>query len=92
MIGINTTILDGAQIGDGTMVAAHALVREGMIVPQNSLVVDVPTCIIEDKGRSDFIERNAISYYIFSRTYISGEDGIPPDELMKKMQTFTPEE
>jgi carbonic anhydrase/acetyltransferase-like protein (isoleucine patch superfamily) len=92
MIGINATILDGVQIGDGTMVAANALVREGTIVPPNSLAVGVPARIIEGKGRREFIEQNAISYYILSRTYMSGEDGIPPDELMKRMQSFTPEE
>lgn len=92
MIGINATVLDGAQIGDGTMVAAHALVREDTVVPPDSLVVGVPARIIEGKGRREFIEQNAISYYVLSRTYLSGDDGIAPDELMRKMQTFTPEE
>ncbi len=92
MIGINATVLDGAQIGEGTMIAAHALVREGTIVPPNSLVVGAPARIIEGKGRPEFIEQNAISYYILSRTYLSGHDGISPTELMKRMQSFKPEE
>jgi len=92
MIGINATILDGAQIGDGTMIAANALVREDTIVPPNSLVVGIPARIIEGKGRPEFIKQNAISYYLLSRRYITGEDSIPPDELMKQMQSFTPEE
>jgi carbonic anhydrase/acetyltransferase-like protein (isoleucine patch superfamily) len=92
MIGINATVLDGARIGEGTMIAANALVREGTIVPPNSLVVGVPGRIIEGKGQPEFIEQNAISYYILSRTYLRGDDGISPEELMKRMHAFTPEE
>jgi carbonic anhydrase/acetyltransferase-like protein (isoleucine patch superfamily) len=92
MIGINATVLDGAQIGEGTMIAAGALVREGTIVPPNSLVVGVPARIIEGKGRPDFIEQNAVSYYLLSRKYITGEDSIQPDELMRQMQSFVAED
>lgn len=92
MIGINATVLDGAKIGEGTIIGANALVREKTIVPPNSLVVGAPCRIIEGKGRREFIEQNAISYYILSRTYIRSEDGIGPEELMKAMQSFEPEE
>ena len=92
LVGMGATVLDGARVGDGTLVAAGAVVKENMIVPPNSLVVGVPGRIIEGKGRPEFIEQNAISYYVLSRTYISGHDGISPTELMKQMQSFTPEE
>jgi carbonic anhydrase/acetyltransferase-like protein (isoleucine patch superfamily) len=92
LIGMNATILDGAQIGDGCMIAAGALVREGTIVPPNSLVVGVPARIVEGKGRPEFNEQNAISYYILSRKYIAGEDGISPGDLLEEMGQFKPEE
>ncbi len=92
LIGMNATVLDGAQIGDGTMIAAGALVRENAVVPPNSLVVGVPGRIIEGKGRPEFIMQNAVSYYLLSRKYISGEDSIPPDELAEEMQAFEPED
>jgi len=92
LIGMNATVLDGAQVGDGTLIAAGAVVKENMVVPPNSLVVGVPGRIIEGKGRPEFIEQNAISYYLLSRKYITGEDSIPPDELMQQMQSFKLEE
>jgi len=42
LIGIGARILDGARIGSWSLVAAGAVVREGMIVPPGSLVVGVP--------------------------------------------------
>ncbi|RJP21830.1 MAG: gamma carbonic anhydrase family protein [Candidatus Abyssobacteria bacterium SURF_5] len=88
MIGMGATILDGARIGDGTMIAANALVRENMNVPPNSLVVGVPGRILEGKGRPEFIEQNAISYYVLSRKYMEGVDSISPAELLSLMQKF----
>ncbi len=42
LIGIGARILDGSRIGSWSLVAAGALVREGMVVPPRSLVVGVP--------------------------------------------------
>jgi carbonic anhydrase/acetyltransferase-like protein (isoleucine patch superfamily) len=92
MIGMGATIMDGAQIGDGTLIAANALVKENSVVPPNSLVVGVPGRIIEGKGRPEFIEQNAISYYILSRKYMAGEESISPEELVKLMESFKSEE
>jgi len=92
MVGMGATVMDGAQIGDGTMIAANALVTANTIVPPNSLVVGVPGKVIEGKGQPEFMEQNAISYYVLSRKYITGEDSIDPEELMKEMKSFKPED
>jgi carbonic anhydrase/acetyltransferase-like protein (isoleucine patch superfamily) len=92
LIGMNASVLDGAQIGDGTMIAANALVMENTIVPPNSLVVGVPGRVIEGRGNPEFMEQNAISYYILSRKYITGEDSITPEELLEQMKLFKPED
>jgi carbonic anhydrase/acetyltransferase-like protein (isoleucine patch superfamily) len=92
LVGMNATVLDGAQVGDGTMIGAGAVVKAGEIVPPNSLVVGVPGRIIEGKNHREFIEQNAISYYLLSRKYITGEDSIDPEELMQAMASFKPEE
>lgn len=42
MVGMNATILSGADIGEGCLIAAGAVVREGQQIPPNSLVVGVP--------------------------------------------------
>lgn len=42
LVGIGARILDGARVGAFSLIAAGAVVREGMIVPPRSLVVGVP--------------------------------------------------
>jgi carbonic anhydrase/acetyltransferase-like protein (isoleucine patch superfamily) len=42
LIGIGARVLDGARVGAFSLIAAGALVREGMIVPPRSLVIGMP--------------------------------------------------
>ena len=42
LVGMNATILDGAVIGKGSIIAANSLVKMGMEVPPGSLVAGVP--------------------------------------------------
>lgn len=42
LVGIGARILDGARVGAFSLIAAGALVREGMVIPPRSLVVGVP--------------------------------------------------
>jgi carbonic anhydrase/acetyltransferase-like protein (isoleucine patch superfamily) len=42
LIGIGAVILNGARIGRGSLVAARALVTEGMQVPPGSIAVGIP--------------------------------------------------
>jgi carbonic anhydrase/acetyltransferase-like protein (isoleucine patch superfamily) len=46
LIGMSATILDGAVIGRGSIVGAHALVTKEMRVPPGSLVMGTPAKII----------------------------------------------
>ena len=63
LIGINSTILNGAKIGSGSVIGANALVTAGMVVPKNSLVLGVPGKVIkEDKSLIDMIKENAYKY------------------------------
>lgn len=45
LIGINSTLLAGVEIGDDSIVAAGAVVPEGMIVPPHVMVAGVPAKI-----------------------------------------------
>ena len=45
LIGMNSTVLDGAKIGKQSIVAANSVVPAGMDVPEGSLVAGVPACI-----------------------------------------------
>lgn len=45
LIGINSTLLAGVEIGDDSIIAAGAVVPEGMIVPPRVMVAGVPARI-----------------------------------------------
>ena len=42
MIGMNATVLQDVEIGDGCVVAAGAVLTEGLRVPDRSFVAGVP--------------------------------------------------
>ncbi|MEC7948841.1 MAG: gamma carbonic anhydrase family protein [Myxococcota bacterium] len=46
LIGIQSTVLDGAVIGSGCVVGAGALVPAGRIIPPNSLVLGTPGRVV----------------------------------------------
>lgn len=45
LIGMSTTVMDGAEIGEGCLVAAGSLVREGFKAPAHSLVAGWPAVV-----------------------------------------------
>lgn len=47
LIGMHSTILDGAQIGEQSIVGAGALVTKGMMVPPGSLVLGSPAKVVK---------------------------------------------
>ena len=46
LIGMRATILDGAVIGTGSIVGAHALVTKGTHIPPGSLVMGTPAKVM----------------------------------------------
>ncbi|MEK1895507.1 MAG: gamma carbonic anhydrase family protein [Rhizobium sp.] len=46
LIGIGATVLNGAVVGRFCLVAAGALIRENMVIPDRSLVVGIPARIV----------------------------------------------
>lgn len=42
LIGMNSTVLHGAEIGDGCVIAAGSVVSQDMKVPPNSFVAGIP--------------------------------------------------
>jgi carbonic anhydrase/acetyltransferase-like protein (isoleucine patch superfamily) len=65
LIGINATLLAGVEIGDDSIVAAGALVPEGMIVPPRVMVAGVPAKIKRDvrEDELDFAVDRARKYW-----------------------------
>ncbi len=82
LIGINATVLDGANIGKGSVVGANALVTTNMKVPENSLVIGIPGKIQKlDKKLKDIILYNAKEYQRLSK-----------EHKARKFSSFLPEE
>jgi carbonic anhydrase/acetyltransferase-like protein (isoleucine patch superfamily) len=71
IIGMGSTILDGAEIGEDCIIGANALVPMNMKIPPKSLAVGVPAKVMrtlsEEEVRS--ILQSAASYQEVGRTY-----------------------
>lgn len=65
LIGIHSTILNGAKIGKGSIIGANALVREYMEVPENSLVIGVPGKVVKQDKK--FIEKTRLNAEEYQR-------------------------
>jgi carbonic anhydrase/acetyltransferase-like protein (isoleucine patch superfamily) len=77
LIGMGSTILDGARIGRGSLVGAGALVTPGTDIPPESLVLGAPARVvrpIHPKEREQ-IEYGASHYVELARRYLAGDGG-----------------
>jgi len=48
LIGIGSTILNGARIGRNCIIGAHSLIPEGKEIPDNSLVMGTPGKVVKE--------------------------------------------
>lgn len=46
LVGMNTVVMDGVEVGADSIVAAMAFVKAGMVVPPRSLVVGTPARVL----------------------------------------------
>ena len=53
LVGIGATILNNARVGEGSIIAAGAVIPEQMVIPPNSLVAGVPGKIRRTLGPED---------------------------------------
>jgi carbonic anhydrase/acetyltransferase-like protein (isoleucine patch superfamily) len=69
MIGMNSTVLDGAVIGEGSIVGANALVPAGKIIPPRSMVLGVPGKIAREVTEEEVQAtiKNALWYVELSK-------------------------
>jgi carbonic anhydrase/acetyltransferase-like protein (isoleucine patch superfamily) len=74
LIGIHATILSGAVVGEGSIVAANALVREDQVVPPRSIVVGVPGKVIGQVSDAQVEEAvaRAMRYHALARRHAEG--------------------
>ncbi|MDV0445458.1 Protein YrdA [Methanimicrococcus sp. At1] len=69
MIGMNSTVLDGAVIGEGSIIGANALVPAGKIIPPRSMVLGVPGKIVREVTEEEVQAtiKNALWYVEMSK-------------------------
>ena len=76
LIGIGAVILNDAHIGEGSIIAAGALIPEHTVIPPRSLVTGVPGKIRRELGDADreLILRYASNYLDYTAIYLSETD------------------
>jgi carbonic anhydrase/acetyltransferase-like protein (isoleucine patch superfamily) len=71
IIGMGATLLDDAQIGEGSIIGAHTLIPKGVVIPPRSLVVGTPGKVVRqttDEELADIV-RSAASYQALGAYY-----------------------
>ena len=72
LIGMRATILNNAKIGAHSIVAAGALITEGTVIPERSLVMGLPAKVKRSLtgGEVAEIDEYARRYYQYKETYL----------------------
>ena len=74
LIGMNATLLNDVRVGEYSIVAAGALVPEGMVVPPRSLVMGMPARVrrqVTDEEAAS-IDAYAERYCEYKNAYVGG--------------------
>ncbi|MCP3741070.1 gamma carbonic anhydrase family protein [Rossellomorea sp. BNER] len=61
LIGMGSTILDNAEIGEGAFIGAGSLVPQGKVIPPNTLAFGRPVKVIREVNDHDISEMKRIS-------------------------------
>lgn len=79
LIGMNAVVLQGAVIGEESLVAALSVVPEGMVVPPRVLVAGVPARVRKElAGESArWVRESAAHYVALARSYRLAGLGLP---------------
>jgi len=77
LIGIGAVVLNDARIGEGSIIAAGAVIPEHTVIPPNSLVAGVPGKVRRTLGEADreMILKYAQNYLDYTKIYLA-ETGI----------------
>ena len=72
LIGMRATILNNAKVGAHSIVAAGALITEGMVIPERSLVMGLPAKVKRPLTDEEVahIDEYARRYYQYKETYL----------------------
>jgi carbonic anhydrase/acetyltransferase-like protein (isoleucine patch superfamily) len=74
LIGMNVTILNGVKIGSGSIIGANTLIKTGMNIPENSMVLGIPGKIVkQDENFREIARHNAETYKKLSKNHLEGK-------------------
>ena len=75
LIGMRATVMNHAKIGKYCVIGAHALVTEGMEIPNFSLVMGVPAKVVKrvPEALQARILKGAAHYAEMGKRYLQGE-------------------
>jgi carbonic anhydrase/acetyltransferase-like protein (isoleucine patch superfamily) len=75
LIGMRATILSKAKIGKNCVIGACTLVTEGMIIPDNSLVVGIPAKVIKQisEQQAQMLKLGTLHYVEMAEKHLNGE-------------------
>jgi carbonic anhydrase/acetyltransferase-like protein (isoleucine patch superfamily) len=69
LISSGAVVLHLVSVGEGSTVAANAVVREGTRVPSGALALGVPAAVREGGSKPDAVERAVANYVANGRRY-----------------------
>jgi carbonic anhydrase/acetyltransferase-like protein (isoleucine patch superfamily) len=74
LIGMGVTVLNHARIGRNCLIGAKALITEGRVIPDNSLVIGMPGKVIRQLSPEEVegITRSALGYAANWKRYVTG--------------------
>lgn len=74
LVGIHAVLLSGAVVGEGSIIAACALVREDQVIPPRSIVLGVPGKVVGQVGDAQWAEAEAraLRYQALARRHVDG--------------------
>jgi carbonic anhydrase/acetyltransferase-like protein (isoleucine patch superfamily) len=77
LVGMGATILNDARVGEGSIIAAGAVIPEHMVIPPNSLVAGVPGKVRRTLGEDDraMILKYAQNYLDYTAIYLAETAG-----------------
>jgi carbonic anhydrase/acetyltransferase-like protein (isoleucine patch superfamily) len=75
LVGIGATILNRANIGRNCLIGAHALITEGKVIPDNSMVMGAPGRVVKeiDAEAAAGLTRSAEGYVKNWRRYAASQ-------------------
>ncbi len=73
LVGINAVVMDGAEIGRGSIVAGGAMIREDSVFPPGSIIAGVPAKQIGERDAARANRKNAWLYHRNAQAYKRGE-------------------